>query len=72
VMIDSTTKPQVDDTRAAGTSGVGRGAMWFKIDDQGRPIAHIRGSRTAAPKTESISIGRALPVAKKPASRRAA
>jgi len=72
VFIDSTTRPQVDDTRPKGTSGIGRGSMWFKIDDQGRPIAHIRGSRTAEPKAESISIGRALPVAKKSASRRAA
>jgi hypothetical protein len=72
VMIDSTTKPQVDDTRAAGTSGVGRGTMWFTVDEQGRPQAHIRGSRNATPTVESISIGRPLPVAEKPASRRAA
>ncbi len=72
VVIDSTTKPQVDDTRAAGTSGIGRGTMWFKIDADGRPLGTIRGSRKAEPKVEPISIGRALPVAKKPAARRAA
>jgi hypothetical protein len=72
VFIDSTTRPQVDDTRPEGTSGVGRGTMWFKIDENGRPVAHIRGSRTAEPKAEAISIGRALPGAKKSASRRAA
>jgi hypothetical protein len=71
VMIDSTTRPQVDDTRAKGTSGVGRGAMWFTVDDKGRPTASIRGSRDAEPKVENISIGRALPV-KKGASRKAA
>ena len=72
VIVDSTTKPMVDDTRAAGTSGIGRCTMWFTIDDEGRPHAHIRGSRKATPKVESISIGRAVPVAAKPAARRAA
>jgi hypothetical protein len=61
VMIDSTTKPQVDDTRAKGTSGIGRGTMWIKVDAEGRPHAHIRGSRKATPVGEAISIGRALP-----------
>src|SRR5262249_15311687 len=32
VIVDSTTKPMFDDTRAAGTSGIGRCTMWFKID----------------------------------------
>jgi hypothetical protein len=72
VMIDSTTKPQVDDTRAKGTSGIGRGTMWFKVDAEGRPLAHIRGSRKATPMVEAISIGRPMSVAEKPASRRAA
>ena len=72
VVIDSTTKPQVDDTRAAGTSGIGRGTMWFTVDDEGRPAGYVRGSRTAKPKVEAISIGRALPEAEKPAARRAA
>jgi hypothetical protein len=72
VFIDSTTRPQADDTRPPGTSGIGRGAMWFKIDDKGRAVAHIRGSRTAEAKAEAISIGRALPAPKKAASRKAA
>ena len=72
VVIDSTTRPQVDDTRPEGTSGVGRGAMWFTIDEKGRPLGTIRGSRNAEPKVENTSIGRALPVAIKRASRRAA
>lgn len=71
VVIDSTTKPQVDDTRAAGTSGIGRGTMWFKVDAEGRPVAYVRGSRTAKPVEEPISIGRALPV-EKAARRKAA
>jgi hypothetical protein len=66
VAIDSTTKPQINDTRAPGTSGVGRGTMWFTVDDEGRPIGYVRGSRTAKPKIESIAIGRRLPVVIKP------
>jgi hypothetical protein len=73
VFIDSTTRPMANDTRAKGTSGIGRGTMWFKIDEQGRAIAHVRGARGTKPTTEKISIGRALPaVKKKAASRRAA
>jgi hypothetical protein len=72
VFIDSTTRPMVDDTRPKGTNGVGRGTMWFKVDENGSPIAHIRGARATEPKTEAISIGRALPAPKKSASRRAA
>jgi hypothetical protein len=72
VFIDSTTRPMVDDTRPKGTSGVGRGTMWFKIDEKGRTVAHIRGPRSGKPKAEAISIGRSLPVAKKSGSRRAA
>jgi hypothetical protein len=71
VFIDSTTRPMFDDSRPKGTSGIGRATMWFKIDDKGRPVAHIRGSRDSKPNAEAISIGRALPV-KKSASRRAA
>ena len=71
VVIDSTTKPQVDDTRAARTSGIGRGTMWFKVDAEGRATAYLRGSKRAEPKSEAISIGRALPGPKK-AARRAA
>lgn len=72
VYIDSTTLSQPDDTRPDGVTGVGRGTMWFTMDDAGRPVAHIRGSRKAAPKKEAISIGRALPAPKKKESRRAA
>ncbi|MFO0789498.1 MAG: hypothetical protein U0805_08570 [Pirellulales bacterium] len=72
VVIDSTTKPQVDDTRAAGTSGIGRGTMWFKVDAQGRPVAYVRGSRKARANEEPIAIGRAIPTAEKPAKRKAA
>jgi hypothetical protein len=68
VVIDSTTKPQVDDTRAKGTSGIGRGTMWFTVDKEGRAVGSVRGSRTAKPKIEATSIGRALPASEKRAA----
>jgi hypothetical protein len=70
IVIDSTTKPQVDDTRAEGTSGIGRGTMWFTVDGDGRPVGYVRGSRDAKPKVEPIAIGRALPTADKAASKK--
>jgi len=71
-IIDSTTLPSDDITGEKGKTGIGRRIMWFTIDDQGRPVGSIRGSRTAKPKVENISIGRALPVAKKRAAARRA
>jgi hypothetical protein len=72
VNIDSTSKPQAEDTRAKGTSGIGRCTMWFKVDSDGRPIAHVRGARKSEPKSEAISIGRPLPVQPKSAEKKAA
>jgi hypothetical protein len=71
-IIDSTTLPSSDITGEKGKTGIGRRTMWFKVDEDGKPVAHIRGSRSAKPKVEPISIGRALPMVEKPASRRAA
>lgn len=79
-IIDSTTLPPETDAApvAEGTpttkpTGVGRRTMWFTIDNDGRAVGHVRGSRSEKPKVEAISIGRPLPQAKKkPASRRAA
>jgi hypothetical protein len=70
VMIDSTTRHLVNDTRRKGESGVGRGTMWFRVDDEGRPVAYVRGPRTAEPVAVRISIGRARP-ANEPAAERA-
>jgi hypothetical protein len=77
VVIDSTTLPSADITGDKGKTGIGRRTMWFKVDSEGRAVAYIRGKRTAKPKTEPISIGRALPTSaaaaeKRPAGRRAA
>ncbi len=60
VVIDSTTLPWQDSSGAKHGSGVGRRTMWFTVDDMGRPVGYVRGSRSARPKDEQIAIGRAL------------
>jgi hypothetical protein len=57
VIIDSTTAPHADDTRPAGTSGVGRGTVWFEVDHRGRPTA-CRGNASAGFRDLAIAIGR--------------
>lgn len=76
-VIDSTTLPSADITKEKGKSGIGRRTMWFKVDSAGHALSYVRGSRTSKPKTEEISIGRALPTGaaateKRTATRRAA
>jgi hypothetical protein len=72
VIIDSTTLPS-NDLKGKGKSGIGRRTMWFTVSKDGEPQGHVRGSRTAKPKVEAISIGRALPPSGKPiVSKRAA
>jgi hypothetical protein len=61
-VIDSTTLPSADITGDKGKTGIGRRTMWLKVDTDGRAVSYIRDTRTAKPKTEAISIGRALRV----------
>jgi hypothetical protein len=70
--IDSTVLPSADITTDKGKTGIGRRTMWFTVDKDGRPTGYIRGSRSAKPKTDAISIGRALPSDSKSASKRRA
>jgi hypothetical protein len=72
VAVDSTVLPSDDLTADKGKTGIGRRAMWFTVDKDGRPTGYIRGSRTATPKTDAISIGRALPGDRKTPTRRRA
>ena len=51
-----------------GKSGIGRRTMWFTVDKDGEPHGYVRGSRTAKPKVEAISVGRALPALTKTVS----
>lgn len=64
-VVDSTTLPSADISGDKGKTGIGRRTMWFTVDDKGRPVGYVRGSRSAKPKVEAISIGRALPVSQK-------
>src|SRR5262245_24554894 len=66
-VIDSTTLPSTDLT-GKGKSGIGRRTMWFTVDKDGKATGYVRGSRTAKPKVESISVGRALPALTKTVS----
>jgi hypothetical protein len=70
--IDSTVLPSADITSDKGKTGIGRRTMWFTVDKDGRPTGYIRGSRSAKPKTDAISIGRALPADGKTSTKRRA
>jgi hypothetical protein len=73
VVIDSTTLPSSDLAGGKGKSGIGRRTMWFMVGKDGEPHGYVRGSRTAKPKVEAISVGRALPASgKSTVARRAA
>jgi hypothetical protein len=72
VAIDSTVLPSADLTAEKGKTGIGRRTMWFTVDKEGRPTGYIRGSRNSKPKTDTISIGRALPAAAKSVEKKSA
>lgn len=72
VAIDSTVLPSADLTADKGKTGIGRRTMWFTVDKDGRPTGYIRGSRSGKPKTDAISIGRALPADGKTSTKRRA
>ena len=59
-VIDSTSSPHADDSRAANQSGVGRGTIWLIVDAAGKPIGYRwknpRGTLHEVP----IAIGRAV------------
>jgi hypothetical protein len=71
-VIDSTTLPSSDITKEKGKTGIGRRTMWFKVDSDGHAVSYVRGTRTSKPKTEEISIGRALPTGAAATERRSA
>ncbi len=59
-IFDATTGPHGDDTRPEGTTGVGVGTMWFRVDARGRPVAYHWSTRHYKPRTEPIALGRAV------------
>jgi hypothetical protein len=58
VVIDSTSKIHAEDTRKEGETGLGRGTLWVKVDEQGAAV----GMRISAPKgtlnSHALDVGR--------------
>ena len=59
-VIDSTGTGHANDTRAKGQTGVGRGTMYFDVDDAGRPTAFHWRKPNGKPTTMPIAVGRAI------------
>lgn len=59
-VMDSTESPHANDTRAAGSTGVGRGTLWIVTDPQGRPTAYHWKLKKGKPHEIDIAIGRAI------------
>ena len=59
---DSSKSRHAQDTRAKGDTGIGVGVMWFRVDDNGAPIAVHWSRPKRKPVPYPIAIGRALSV----------
>ncbi|HZZ43593.1 MAG TPA: hypothetical protein VFE58_11700, partial [Tepidisphaeraceae bacterium] len=59
-VIDSTSSPHANDTRASGTTGVGRGTLWFQVDPAGHPTGFRWKSNGNHFTNLPISIGRLI------------
>ena len=60
-VIDSTTAPHANDTRRGGTTGVGRGTMWFVVNSAGEPVGTLRKDTGDKPhRPVPIAIGRVV------------
>jgi len=58
-VIDSTESPHAQDTRQAGRDGVGRGTIWFVVDNGGKAIGYKWKSNKGPVHEVPIAIGRA-------------
>jgi len=61
VVIDSTSKPHKDDTRAGEVTGVGRGTIYLKTDAAGRAVAFATRSAEGPFTVYAMAIGRPVP-----------
>jgi hypothetical protein len=59
VVMDSSRTRHAQDSRVQGSSGIGVGVLWFKVDKNGAPIALHWSSRKRKPVAYPIVIGRA-------------
>jgi hypothetical protein len=58
VVIDSSAHGHGNDTRKKGESGIGRGTLWFLVNENGEPVGVRFTSRTGALNPKTMSIGR--------------
>jgi len=58
VVIDSSAHGHGNDTRKKGESGVGRGTLWFSVNESGEPVGVRFTSKTGALNPKTIAIGR--------------
>jgi hypothetical protein len=63
-ILDSTKSPHGHDTRAEGTTGIGRGTIWLETDDRGRLVGYHWKLRDGKLHEVPIIIGRAVPFQK--------
>lgn len=61
-IIDSTTNPHENDTRAKGQTGIGRGTMYFTVDREGKPVAYRLTGPQGKLYERPIAIGRPVPL----------
>ncbi len=59
-VIDSSESPHSHDTRQTGTTGIGRGTMWFVTDSDGHPVGYHWKLRTGKLHDMTIALGRAV------------
>jgi hypothetical protein len=57
-VIDSTRHGHGDDTRKADQTGLGRGTMWFTVDDEGQPTGYRWSRSSGKLQQRPIAIGR--------------
>ena len=58
VVIDSSAHGHGNDTRKKGESGVGRGTLWFSVNENGGPVAVRFTTRTGTLNPKPMAIGR--------------
>lgn len=59
-VIDASKGKHAQDTRVNGRDGIGSGVMWFRVDEEDRPISLHWSSRAKKPLYHSIAMGRVL------------
>jgi hypothetical protein len=62
IALDSSRSGHAQDTRKKGTSGVGFGRMWFRVNETGSPIALHWSNLERKPTAVPIAIGRAIEI----------